>query len=363
MRDRLRARPIRGPVPGRLEADRVLIDDPTEASQTYNRGYFGQPLRGGALALSLLEAVYLREAGRLEVHRGGRPLPMRDLVRSAHRAYPQFEIKYVVYRDLRQRGYVAEEDPGPFDFRVLPRGGAPGKTPAKHWATAVSEGSVFDLEALAAQLAKAAGARKNFLLAVVDEESDLTYYAAREVEPRGHEGARPTSAVPTAHLLEDRAMVVDEAEAAALSSSGFYGKMVGRRLQLSLIETAHLLRRGEIALRSADTDRRVGMPRLLREARRIQPDFDLRLRVYEDLRGRGIVAKTGFKYGSHFRAYDGNPETHHARYLVHALPARYRGMWPEVSRAVRLAHGVKKQLLFAAAGESIAYLRLERVRP
>jgi tRNA-intron endonuclease len=38
-------------------------------------------------------------------------------------------------------------------------------------------------------------------------------------------------------------------------------------------------------------------------------------------------------------------------------------MWPEVSRAVRLAHGVKKSLLFAAAGERVRYVRLERVRP
>ncbi len=348
---------------GRLEGDRVIIDDPVEASQTYNRGYFGQPLRGGGLVLTLLEALYLREGGRLEVVRNSRPVPIRHLVRAATRAHAQFEIKYIVYRDLRQRGYVAEEDAGPFDFRVLPRGGVPGKSPAKHWVAAISERSVFDVNALAAQLARAAGARKNFLLAVVDEESDLTYYAAREVEPRGRETPKRPSRIPTAHLLEDRAMVVDEAEATALYATGFYGKIVGRRLQLSLIETTYLLKRGEIELRNADTDRKIALLRLLREARRVQSDFDLRLRVYEDLRARGIIAKTGFKYGSHFRAYDGNPQTHHAKYLVHALPSGYRGMWPEVSRAVRLAHGVKKQLLLGAAGDTIAYLRLERVRP
>src|SRR5712691_2479791 len=172
---------------GRLEGDQVRIEDAVEASQTYNRGFFGQPLRGGGLALSLLESVFLLEAGRLEVVRGGRPVGVRELLRAANRAYPQFEIKYVVFRDLRQRGYVVEEDAGPFDFRVLPRGGAPEKTPAKHWVQALSERSVFDVEALRTQLAKAAGARKSLLLAVVDEESDLTYYAAKSVEPAGHE--------------------------------------------------------------------------------------------------------------------------------------------------------------------------------
>jgi len=38
-------------------------------------------------------------------------------------------------------------------------------------------------------------------------------------------------------------------------------------------------------------------------------------------------------------------------------------MWPEISRAVRLAHGVKKQILFGEVGHRVRYVRLERVRP
>src|SRR3989442_10243487 len=311
-----------------------------------------------------MEAVYLVETGRLAVVKGGGELPMRTLFRAAAAAYEAFEIKYVAYRDLRQRGYIVIEGEGPPDFLVYPRGGTPKKTPAKYWVAAISERAVFDAEALAELLHRVAGLRKQLLLAVVDEESDLTFYAARESDPKG----RPPSpirggTIATAHLLEDRAMVVDEAEARALHGEGFYGKIVGRRLQLSLIETAHLLKLGAIELRNADTDRRIALPRLLSDARKIQPDFDLRLEVYEDLKARGIVAKTGFKYGSHFRGYEGDPDRTHAKYLIHALPERYRGMWPEVSRAVRLAHGVKKSLLFAAAGDKVRYIRLERVRP
>ncbi|HYS70996.1 MAG TPA: tRNA-intron lyase, partial [Thermoplasmata archaeon] len=166
-----------------------------------------------------------------------------------------------------------------------------------------------------------------------------------------------------AHLIEDRATVLDEADARRLHSNGFFGKLVGRRLQLSLLELAHLAKEGGVEVRRSDTNRKVTLAALRTTARRLQPDFDLRLRVYEDLVGRGIVVKTGFKYGSHFRAYEGDPERVHAKYLVHALPAGHRGMWPEVSRAVRLAHGVKKSLLFAAVGHEVRYLALERVRP
>src|SRR5437016_4357561 len=163
--------------------------------------------------------------------------------------------------------------------------------------------------------------------------------------------------------LGDRAVVIDEVEARTLHDAGFFGKMVGRRLQLSLLETAYLLKAGLVEVRNADTDRPIRLPRLIKEAKAIQPDFELRLQAYEDLTGRGVISKTGFKYGSHFRAYEGDPETHHAKYLVHVVPKGHRGAWPEISRAVRLAHGVKKQILFGEVGDGVRYVKLERVRP
>ena len=350
-------------MPGIVRGESVVIDDAAEGSTLYNKGFYGSPRSGGGLTLSLLEAVYLGETERLEVRDERGPVPLAELFRRAHAQAPSFEIRYLVYRDLRQRGYIVHEAPPPLDFRVYPRGGGPKQTPSKWGVSAISERWVFDLDALAAHVRRLAGARKNLLLAVVDEESDLTYYAVREIGPHGRVAAPRTGESAIAHLLEDRATVLDEPAAARLRASGFYGNLVGRRLQLSLLETAHLLKAGAVEVRRADTNRKVGLASLIAQARRLQPDFDLRLRAYEDLKARGIVVKTGFKYGSHFRAYEGDPDRTHAKYLVHALPGGHRGMWPEVSRAVRLAHGVKKSLLFAAVGEDVRYLQLERVRP
>jgi tRNA-intron endonuclease len=352
-------------VPGELRDGRVVVDDPAEASGLHNRGWFGAPRPGGGLELSLLEAVYLVEAGRLEVRRGRASVTLRELYRRGNAAMDAFEIRYLVYRDLRQRGYVVEERAGSIDFQVYPRGGAPKKTPAKYWIAARSERAVFDLDEVLERAKEAAAVRKSLLLAVVDEESDLTYYAVRESDPRGHvPRPLPRPARPAVvHFLGDRAMVVDEDEAKALHAAGFFGKIVGRRLQLSLLETAYLLKEGLVEVRNADTDRTIGLARLVREAKAVQPDFELRLRAYDDLTARGIIAKTGFKYGTHFRAYEGDPEAQHAKYLVHALPRGHRGMWPEISRAVRLAHGVKKHILFGEVEDLVRYVRLERVRP
>jgi len=348
---------------GELSGDRVLVEDPAEGSTLHNRGFFGSPQPGGGLALDLLEAVYLVEAGRLEVRRKGKAVAARDLFRAASAAIDSFEIRYLVYRDLRQRGYVVEARDGPVHFQVYPRGGAPKRTPAKYWVRALSERAVFDLAELIERAEEAASVRKTLLLGLVDEESDLTYYSVREAHPRGH---RPPPARPeriVAHFLGDRAVVIDEDQARALHELGFSGKMIGRRLQLSLLETAYLAKAGTIEVRNADTDRPIRLPRLMKEACAVQPDFKLRLQAYEDLTARGVITKTGFKYGAHFRAYEGDPETHHAKYLVHVVPKGHRGAWPEISRAVRLAHGVKKQILFGEVGDDVRYVKLERMRP
>lgn len=348
---------------GSFRDGKVVVADAGEASTLLNRGCFGEPLSGGGVTLTPLEAVYLAEAGRLEVRAEGSALPLTELYRRATHLVPGFEVRYLVYRDLRQRGYIAKEAGPPLDFRVFPRGGGPKQTPAKYGVLAMSEAWVLDLHALEARARQIAGGRKSLLVAVVDEESDVTYYVVRPAMPKGRQApAVPMAGIPV-HLLGDRATVLDPDAAAKLHADGFYGKIVGRRLQLSLLEIAYLLNAGAIDLRRADTNRPVTLAAVLRQARKLQPDFDLRLRVYEDLKGRGVVVKTGFKYGSHFRAYEGDPDRVHAKYLVHAIPAGRREMWPEVSRAVRLAHGVKKDILFASVGDDLRYLRLEWIRP
>src|SRR2546428_395275 len=263
-----RSRPSPCSMAGELVDDRVIVDDPAEASGVYNRGFFGSPRPGGGPELNLL--------GRAE---------------------------------------------------------------------------------------EAAAVRKTLLLGLVDEESDLTYYSVREAHPRGHPPATLRKTNVVVHFLGDRAVVIDEVQAKTLHEAGFFGKIVGRRLQLSLLETAYPLKAGLVEVREADTDRPIRLARLIKESKATQPDFELRLQAYEDLTGRGVISKTGFKYGSHFRAYEGDPETHHAKYLVHVVPKGHRGAWPEISRAVRLAHGVKKQILFGEVGDGVRYVKLERVRP
>jgi len=349
---------------GQLRGTEVLVEDQSEASQIHNKGYYGVPQPGGSLKLDLMEAVYLVESERLGVQSDGKMMSASDLLRLAHKISPGFEIRYLVYRELRQRGYIVKLGQPPLDFRLFPRGGSPNKTPSKWWVSAISERSAFDLGSLLEDLDHTVDVRKRLLLAVVDEESDVTYYEVRRVTPKGKLGAVDLTRSVEGILMADRVLVTDRDQAPALHEGHFFGKSIGRTLQLSLIEAAFLVELGVLKLRDAKTNRAVALAALKRRARSLQPDFDLRLDAFKDMKGKGLVVKTGFKYGSHFRAYEGDPGKQHARYLVHAVPEGYRAMWPEVSRAVRLAHGVKKEILLGRVSQKeVEYVNLSRCRP
>jgi tRNA-intron endonuclease len=351
-------------MPGIMDEDTVIVEDEIEASRLYNRGYFGQPQSGGSLRLGIIEALYLLETGRMEIKKSNRRMTFVKLFRHANNLYSDFEIKYIVYRDLRSRGYVVKPDPKPGHFRVFPRGGTPSKTPTKYWVYAASERGMFLIEDMAQLIKKVRKARKRLLIGIVDEEGDLTYYQARLIRPKGRIKPGIYDIRAKALYLGDRVIVPDSEEASLLYRMEFFGKFIGERLQLSLLETAYLMEIDVLEVRDGKTGRKLNISLFVRKARKIQPDFDTRLLVYKDLKSRSLIVKTGFKYGTHFRVYKGNPEEEHALYLVHAVSPSYNSTWPEISRAVRLAHGVKKELLFGRVmKEKAEYVRLKRMRP
>ncbi len=352
-------------VRGRMEGGNVFIDEEADAGQIYSKGYFGTNQSGGSLKLDIIETIYLAEIGKLEVRKGGKKLDLERLYRTGNELVDNFEIKYLVYRDIRQRGYVVKPGSKPLDFRVLPRGGVPGKNPSKYWVLAISERGVFAVEDVIDIVKRVRKVKKTLLLAVVDEESDLTYYRAKVITPKGHVKSEADFHMANALFMRDRVLVLDKSEAMMLHSIEFFGKPVGDYLQLSLLETAHLMERGLVKVRNANTGRQMSVKKFKEEARKVQSDFDMRFDIYNDLKGYGVLVKTGFKYGSHFRAYEGDPDHNHAKFLVHALPENFVGMWAEISRAVRLAHGVKKDILLARkkTKKKAEDLRLRRVRP
>ena len=345
---------------------RDRFDDPAEASAVYAKGFFGTPGSAGRLSLDRYESVYLAEMERIEVAgSGGTRLTWPAVFRRAVRADPGFPVRYLVYRDLRQRGYVVRASPPPVAFTVLPRGGTLYKTPSRFWVEALSERVPFDLAHLFDLADRAQSAKKVLLLALVDEESDLTYYRVRRPSPTGALPPRAIAHPTHGWLSEDRVTIHEPEAVEELGRELAYGSRIGARLELSLLEAVYLVAAGQLSVRDAKSGRAVPLARLERRARRLDPRFDERRAAYGDLRGRRLVVKTGFKYGAHFRAYPRNPTNAHARYLVQAVPAGHVTAWPEMAGGIRVAQGVRKEFLVAGVGpeSAVRFLSLERIRP
>ena len=344
---------------GRLIGDKISLGQEALAD-LYEQGYFGRP-KGKGLQLTLVEGAYLLDRSRVRVQSAGKELDFQAFFQAASSLEKGFEFRYVVYKDLRERGYYVQ--PGRPDFRVYPRGGHPGKSPAEFYVLVISERMPLPLQEIMQPVRVAGQMRKKLMLAIVDEESDITFYEAREKVMSGLMGQEEVGGMAT--LLEDRVVLWDAAASRRLHEHGFFGKPVGERLQLSLVESAYLLDKGVITLvdRSGED---MNPESFAARARQIESDFDLKFAVYKDLRDKSLVVKTGFKFGTHFRVYkqvQGPGKVPHSEYLVHTLPVDHVFLPPVLSRAVRLAHSVRKLMIFAYADDEVRYLEIKRLKP
>ena len=344
---------------GALKEGKVRLG-PEAVPDLYQQGYFGRP-RAKGLELSLVEAAYLLDRSRIKLFSEGKELDFKALFELGSAIEKGFESRYVVYKDLRERGYYVQ--PGRPDFRVYPRGGCPGKSPAEFYVLVISERMPLPLRDIIEPARVAAQMRKKLMLAIVDEESDITFYEAKEKAMSGLMNEPAESGITT--LLEDRVVLWDPAASERLHEHGFFGKPVGERLQLSLVESAYLLEKGLIQIvdRSGES---LDLQGFEARARLIENDFDLKYGVYRDLRERKLVVKTGFKFGTHFRVYKQVGylgKVPHSEYLVHTVPEDHIFLPPVLSRAVRLAHSVRKQMIFAYPNEGVKYLEVRRLKP
>jgi len=345
-----------------LKGDRVLAGKEAVA-ELYKTGYFGRPREDG-LELSLVEAAYLQFRGKIEMELEGKKLDFRAFFEQASLRQPNFELKYIVYKDLKERGYYVQ--PSAADFRVYPRGSHPGKSAAKIFVHVLSERQPLPVKLLQDSVISAENVHKQFILAVVDEESDLTFYEIKTAAPQG-EMSEPYPAVKTdATFLEDRVVAWDAEASVALYSRGFYGKMLDpERLQLSLVESLYLFSQGIIVVR--DRKGKVfSFDEFVEKASEIESSFLRKYGAYKSLRDSGHVVKTGFKFGTHFRVYrkvESIEKIPHSEYLVNVIPSDYEFRLPVMSGAVRLANSVRKRMLFSVEKEEgVEYLDISRVK-
>ena len=148
----------------------VYLPYKSELMELRDRG-FGE-LKKGKLLLSSYESFYLVEKQKIRVFakKSNRELELRDLVRIFSVGKPEIWIKYLVYRDLRDRGYIVRESTKAFDFDIY------GKGPLRRLISIVYEGGEASLRKLRGLLQYSDKEKKELILAVVDRRTDIVYY-------------------------------------------------------------------------------------------------------------------------------------------------------------------------------------------
>ncbi|WP_135829958.1 tRNA-intron lyase [Halorussus halobius] len=340
---------------GRLRDGEVVVGGDAR-QRFYDSSGYGRPLGGQEVALSRVEAAYLLFKGDLDAVDGE---GFREFLAGTGGAVT---ARFLVYADLRDRGFYLSPDREDWvasprsdtDFVVYPRGKGP-------WDDAV----LYRVRVAGERADVPAADLGDAVLAVVDEESEITYLETDRPDLRGSSGVDLPEGVP-ADLLGDRVVAWEPPE--RLHERGFYGQPLRDRepdrpgaLQLSLVEAASLADEGALALDS-------GAESVRERGRAVEGErFDRRLRVYRALRERGVVPKTGFKFGADFRTYaavESVDELGHSECLVRVLPADHAFAPRDLALDVRLAHGVRKRMVFALVdGDGVTWVSVGRLTP
>jgi tRNA-intron endonuclease len=156
-----------------------IIDDEKHRDQLRNRG-FGEN-EDGDYVLKSYEALYLSYTKKMTVKDHNKRFSFEDLVRILIKRDKNILTKFMVYRDLRSRGYIPKEGFGfGVDFRVYGRGEYEKKA-AKYVVFGISEGTKIKADRLARTIEQIVRMGKDAVVAVIERRGEVIYYKMSKV--------------------------------------------------------------------------------------------------------------------------------------------------------------------------------------
>ena len=160
---------------GTLAEKGVKVTDQSSLDALSQRGY--GTTEKDVLTLAFYEAVYLLDKQMLSVKdKKGNQVDFQSLLQAYEAADENAWIHYLVYRDLRSRGYVVREGFGAaIDFRIYERG-TYGKDAAASLVLSTQEGQPLPMEDLANALSQTQSLKKDLVLAVMNRRGEIVYY-------------------------------------------------------------------------------------------------------------------------------------------------------------------------------------------
>lgn len=178
-------------IKGILKNDKVIILDPKGVEEFYANSYIGSIEKDDngneVLVLEAIEILLLIERQRILFYDDNDQNKAQYTFEMALEYFTQFDErlwqKYIIYMDLRKRGYIVRAGYGEgIDFRVYKRGADVEKDSAKFLIYPVFEGDPIELKDLDKISRVALSSRKDLIVATVDRLSKPIYYSVNKFQ-------------------------------------------------------------------------------------------------------------------------------------------------------------------------------------
>lgn len=159
-------------------AGQVLVDEVRYQDELRTRGFGEQ--EDARYVLKPYEALYLLHSKRLIVN-GHKDISFDALFAMMAKHDKNIMSKFLIYRDLRSRGYVAKEGFGfGNDFRVYERGEYE-KKPAKYVVFGINEGTNVSAGNFYQSIHQIEKMGKEAVIAVIERRGEVIYYKASKM--------------------------------------------------------------------------------------------------------------------------------------------------------------------------------------
>ena len=176
---------------GIIKKDKVIVTDYKGIEEFYNTSYIGTIEQNSdkqdILILDAIEVLLLSERNRILLWKDNDQSKALYDFEGLLTYFTQFDNrlwhKYIIYMDLRKRGYIVRTGYGNgIEFRVYKRGADFEKDTAKFLIFPVFEGSPIELRDLDKMSRVAMGSRKDLIVATVDSLSKPIYYSVKKFQ-------------------------------------------------------------------------------------------------------------------------------------------------------------------------------------
>ena len=161
-------------VEGELEKDQILISNKETQKILEQKGY-GE-ISKKKFFLKPFESLYLLYCNKLKLNKGGKIIDFNSLMQTCIKHNQDVLTKFLIFRDLRSRGYTVKDGFGfGSDFRVYERGHY-GEKGAKYLVFGLSEGKQEKIGLLQKKIQQITQMGKEPIIAVIERRGEVIYY-------------------------------------------------------------------------------------------------------------------------------------------------------------------------------------------